>query len=274
MNYLDNKFKCSGEYNKTKNKYFVILYGPPASGKTLARKLSAHIIKKYYEENLEEKYIYSTFIDTNVDKLTYDKIIKDENITVIEKLKKTVKEYFDENKIVLNNDNNVDILRGHIPEIVKRTIYPIYVKNRADSLSELMIFIASFLNKNIFFEIATADINYVNNLLYLLKWYGYIPIIVYPYTSNVNLLYKRSINRGITEGRFLPCDGSRSIKAAVDINIKVYNENIINDFHKKYDNCMIYRYNCEIDESYYENFKKFLFGNFDKYKLSFFKKKN
>jgi hypothetical protein len=32
------------------------------------------------------------------------------------------------------------------------------------------------------------------------KYYNYIPIIIYPYTNNFKLLYERTLSRGFYEG--------------------------------------------------------------------------
>ena len=44
LDYAKNRYECT-ENKKTDKKYFVILYGPPASGKTIARKLACTYIK-------------------------------------------------------------------------------------------------------------------------------------------------------------------------------------------------------------------------------------
>jgi hypothetical protein len=70
----------------------VILYGPPASGKTFARKLACKEIKNTFGETLSEDEIFNSFIDTGIDEITADIIIK-KNGTVNDKIIKEIDEF-------------------------------------------------------------------------------------------------------------------------------------------------------------------------------------
>jgi hypothetical protein len=38
-------------------------------------------------------------------------------------------------------------------------------------------------------------------------YYGYIPIIIYPFVNNVNELFMQLVERGVVDGRFLQFGG-------------------------------------------------------------------
>jgi hypothetical protein len=262
IKYITNKYECTGKNIKTTNKYFVILYGPPASGKTLAKKIATQIIKNNFDEQLGNEDIFKTFIDSSVDELTYDKLVNGTTTSVIDLLLETL------NKKIITENIDKNKLRPFINDIVDDT-FKIYKENRADSLSELMIFLASFLNKNIFFETSTAGLSYIHGLLDILTWHNYKPILIYPYTNDVRLLYERSIDRGLKEGRFLKCYTAFGLNTIYDKNVNTYNEEIVTkkfmDPHKIF---LIYRYNANIEKDDYDSFNKFNFEKLDTYFLS------
>ncbi len=279
LKYIENKYNCQGKNKITKNKYLVILYGPSSSGKSLARKIATNIIKTSFNETINEKELYDTFMDTGVDELTYDKEFVDNNksITVLEKLKKVFENYIKDNNIKLTNNNKYDIIHNNIDKLIEQSINPIYMKHRKDkmdNLSELLLFLASFLNKNIFFEVATANIDYIYKILAFLDWYNYIPILIYPFTYETNLLYKRSIDRGIKEGRFLKCSGIYSLEWQIEKNINIFNKFLLKEFPNKYKTCILYRYNTDLNNNDYQSINNFIFNNLNNYKLSEYKKIN
>ena len=65
LNYINQHVNCA--MNTTKNKYFVICYGPPASGKSIARKIACNLIKNIYNDETDISTIIASFIDTGVD---------------------------------------------------------------------------------------------------------------------------------------------------------------------------------------------------------------
>jgi len=228
LEYIFNHYEKMDSIKNTTKKYFVILYGPPASGKTLAKNIACHIIKKYMEEKISEKEILNTFVDSNIDNLTYDQEIKDEeeqksNDIYITLQKKLLKE-LQKTKDTLGMKENEEVTPENIVNFNDfiKTYGGLYYINRTQTLSDLMIFLGSYLNRNIFFETASGNIGYPNILINILKWYNYIPIIVYPYIENIpdNIteLYKRSIKRGNSEGRFLTYQDIETFKKNSDKN--------------------------------------------------------
>jgi len=71
--------------HKTVNKYLVVLHGPPSSGKSLATRVACRIIYDYFEKTVPIEKLKSTFLNTNIDNLTYDTITTN-NTTVREEL--------------------------------------------------------------------------------------------------------------------------------------------------------------------------------------------
>ena len=70
LSYLGNIYNQSNF--TTQKRYIVILYGPPASGKCLARKIACYYIGNNYEKNVNYEEIMNSFIDTCVDKIVRD----------------------------------------------------------------------------------------------------------------------------------------------------------------------------------------------------------
>jgi hypothetical protein len=68
LNFIKNHYECAPL--QTINNYFVILYGPPASGKSSSRKLACKIIKEQFiEETLTHYDIMKSFILYSVRKI-------------------------------------------------------------------------------------------------------------------------------------------------------------------------------------------------------------
>jgi hypothetical protein len=263
INYILKKYNKMDNIKITKNKYFVILYGPPSSGKTLAKKIGCYLIKKYMEEELKENEILDTFIDSNIDDLIYDKEIEDTNDNNVKKrvqqilldqLTKYKEQAKIQNDITKDNIDNSQSIKDFINFCEK-----FYSReNKPDSLSDLMIFLGSYLKKNIFFETGSGSLYYANTIMNILKLYNYIPIIVYPYVDNIDLLYERAIKRGNKEGRFI---ARTSIESMSNSSVNNYNklfdsnsqDDIINEF-KKNKNLLICRYNGKTNNyEYYNN---------------------
>ena len=244
--------------NNTINKYILYLIGPPASGKTLGKYIGFYKIQQLFNENIN---IEETFITINIDDITYETII--DNITIINKLKnekdKILKKYnIDNNQdsnIILNiindNVNKIEILENFL-----KSTKNLYVKNREMKLIYIILYLASILNKNIILESATIKYEYYNQILYFLKnYYNYIPIFIYPYTYNTNILYNRSLLRGLKEGRFLSCE---YLNDNVKNNIINYNKIVSNHklFIDNYKQIVIFRYDTLITIEEYNEFMK------------------
>jgi len=266
LDYAKNKYECSG-INKTKKKYIVILYGPPASGKTIARKIGCMNIKKYFNEDLSSNEIYESFIDTSDDDIVYDAYYKEEqpNISIKDKLITLLNNFFKTKNIP--DDKKLDYLKTNMdnPELksvmdINIGIYRKYRTDRnIDDLSALLGVIGTYTNKNIFFEIASPYIDYINNLISTIYWLNYNVIFIYPHTNNINLLVERNYLRGLLEGRVLTKDfiELKSIDCSKKYVSDVINESNQNSIINKHKNIMILRYDTDLSTGLYEELNKF-----------------
>ena len=276
IKYITAKYKDMDKLPNTNKKYIVILYGPPSSGKTLAKKIGCYLIKEHFHESLSEQNILKTFVDSNIDDLTYDRYICNKTKVNCKRLQDKLLEELKKYKIEANipNDTLIDttnITNPKINEYIKLS-ENIYFSNRVDTLSELMISLGSFLNRNIFLETASGNMGYIEQILKLLSWYNYIPIIIYPYVLKYNgltdtdLLYERATDRGNKEGRFVR---KEKIEELTNKSIEKYNDLIINKDHflYTYKNLIIYRYNAKISQEEYNKINSFDFSRINDIKL-------
>lgn len=270
LDYLEDIINVKNQ--KTERKYFVILYGPPASGKTVARKIACHLINSTFNErdqngtNMNDEEIFNTFIDTGVDELTYDVISTiDENPD-----KKTVEEVLQDRlkNIIPDNIEDVDykkrIVRDHIDELVNES-FKIYRRDRADNVSELLYYLSVFLDMNIFFETASGSADYIDKVLENLGYYNYIPVTIYPFIKDVNILYNRSIERGLKEGRFIKCGGDYGITNNMKVSLEQYPK--LKEIIRSKDEYIIYMYNAEFPSDIFDQINKYKFEELSNYLL-------
>ena len=113
------------------------IYGPPASGKTYARQIVEIYINTIFNEKMDN--IAPSFIDSNVDNLTYEMIDKkySKNIRslLIDNLENTIKYNLEQKKVIID-----DIVKSSFD------IYKV-CRRKADALSELLPFFPRFLIK-------------------------------------------------------------------------------------------------------------------------------
>lgn len=227
LDYVKNKYNCLNIKTKTKNKYFVILYGPPASGKTLARKIACDFIKKNFQETLTLEEILNTFIDTSIDDIVYD-VEYEKNVSLKTHLVNLLNKAF-EHKSNLDTKSDIDyetsiakdftkdftkdfskdFSKDNVKEQLKQNIdlYFEYRKNRnIDGISALLAASASYINFNVFFETASPSFDYIRDLINTLFYSNYKIIFIYPYTEDENILIERSKKRGLEEGRIPPAE--------------------------------------------------------------------
>lgn len=242
---------------RTNKKFLVILYGPPASGKSLARKVACHIIKTRFHEELEKQDIFKTFIDTNVDDLTYDAEYMNSGERVLDVLKRNFAQQMGDRGA---NKDDVEDIKQNIDTLAQSS-FDIYRAHRQDALSELLLYLGAFLERNIFFETATPDELYIEKLIKSLEFYNYIPIVIYPYTNNLAEVSRRMINRGREEGRFLHITGSFGLETKISINIEGFKKlkQIAHTFKK----ILIVKYNTDMPEAIYEQLSRFDFTRFE-----------
>ncbi|AAV51130.1 hypothetical protein [Acanthamoeba castellanii mimivirus] len=243
---------------ETSNKYLVILYGPPASGKSISRYIASYWIQELFKETESIENIYKSFIDTGIDEITYD-IETPTGKRIIDLLKENI-----DNK--LGNDKSIENAKKNI-SLLASSSWDIYRTNRPDYVSELLYYFAIFLNKNIFLETTGSSIPYLERIINLLSFYGYIPIVVYPFINDVSILYNRSIQRGLKEGRFLRCDTSFGLASQMQISLANYPK--IKNIVSQYKNYLIYQYNSNFSNEITKNIYSFNFSSLGDYMLEF-----
>ncbi|AGC02343.1 hypothetical protein H012_gp106 [Acanthamoeba polyphaga moumouvirus] len=107
MDYLQQSY--SKVTTQTNKKYLVILYGPPASGKSISRYIACHWIKNLFEEPSNIEDIYKSFIDTGIDDITYE-TESETGKRVIELLKENLNDKLGNDKTVENAKRNIEDL--------------------------------------------------------------------------------------------------------------------------------------------------------------------
>ncbi len=269
--------------NVTKNKYAVVLYGSPASGKRIGKHIACKYICDYFEfinnkdqcNSLTYKKIWESFVDTEVDSIIYNLAENDGDQPIMNQMKEKYQEVL---KTALNkntNDMNHDEIRKatkeKINDIVTSTSHIYFSKKaKADAISELIKSFSVAMNKNIFFEISSPNIEYIKLVYDSLKYYNYIPINIYPFIGDVNILYERAIDRGIKEGRFFLCsEGNYPLNKKITPLFENYPKVKAITDQGGYEKYLNLQYDSGLDKSDYDNFDKFNFENLEKYVLSY-----
>jgi hypothetical protein len=256
LSYMKQEEECVSKVS-TKQKYIIILYGPPGSGKTDAFHIATKLITEHFNENKDN--IEKTFINTGLDDLVNKTILKeypDKSVknVLVENLKSLIISKMSNNKKYeeLTNDDKKKIINDNMDPFYKqdkkqeekssllRGQFDIYnlARNEIDPVSSLLLWFAVYLKKNIIFETSAGSFDYINTLIELVIWYNYIPIIIYPYSNNLDLIYSRILDRTLLQGRFIT-------KSIVSAKMK----NSINNFNieiNKYKNKTISRKNIII----------------------------
>jgi hypothetical protein len=228
MKYMKNESDCVDK-NTTKNKYIVILFGPPGSGKTQAFSEACNLISTYYDENKE---IEGTFINTGLDDLvnrTHVKEYPDKTIkqVLIDNLANLIKSKMSDSK-----QDRKQIIQDNISDFYSRKSdkdmrgqFDIYSlgRNAIDPISSLLLWFAVYKNKNILFETSSGNFEYVDMIVNMVRWYGYNPVIIYPYIDNLDTLYHRILDRALVEGRFLE---KQIVKSKMENSIMSFNNKI------------------------------------------------
>ncbi|BCS83591.1 hypothetical protein QLL95_gp0532 [Cotonvirus japonicus] len=245
--------RASSETNK---KYLVILYGPPASGKSISRYVASYMIKDLFAESIPVEEIYKSFIDTGIDEITYETETSS-NKRIIDLLKENTNEK-------LGNDKTIDNAKKNIAELALSS-WNIYKTNRPDYVSEMLYYFAIYLNKNIFIETTGSSTDYLKRIINLLSFYNYVPILIYPFINDVKIVYNRSIQRGLKEGRFLRCDTPFGLASQMKISLANYPK--MKEIISKYNNYLIYQYNSNFSSEIAQQLTRFDFSNLDDYTM-------
>ena len=118
------------------------------------------------------------------------------------------------NKVLTQKKINIENPESFGDDVIKILVdssydmYSKYKNSTGNTLSELLFYIASFFSKNIFFEIASPNEEYILSLINnFCNWYNYKTIFIYTYLENtedtITIIKTRTIERGLKEGRFV-----------------------------------------------------------------------
>ena len=269
LSYIRNRHECTNNI-KTTNKYFVILYGPPASGKQVARKLACKFIKKIFNESSPVEDIFKSFVDTGIDEILYSTYHNPadpamERLTIKEKFKSTLDLLFLNHQIP--EEQKIKYLQRSLSNVEVKEVFgenkDLYFEYRnqknLDALSLIIGSVATLTHNNVFFETASPSVEYINNLISVVYYNSYKVILMYPYTSEIDLLMERNISRAVEEGRILM---RKDIGDKMLGCLRGYEDNIIsrvnpNSLLNKNGTIVIVKYDTNIGADDYEKVKRF-----------------
>ena len=250
------KTNIKSKTGKTKEKYFVILMGPPASGKTLARKFASKYIHKHLEKNTDTdvENVFNSFIDISIDQFINDgEIINDTNPD-----SKTGKDRFKEYADKYNALNNQQY------ETLNKETQKLYfdMKPNFNAVGNIILNLAAYLEMNIFFEIL-GDSNYIESLAKdVCAYFGYNLLVIYPHVSNKIEHLKRLNARRQEDGRFVAPEYFEkslvSSETAFD-KIKLSLSSLLTSTFKK---AILIKFKNDINQPTDYNFKNFEIENY------------
>lgn len=262
LEFIKDYYNCAPK--QTTNQYFVILYGPPASGKNAGRKNACKIIKDVFNEPETYENILHSFIDVGIDDIVTKTLLDPPNdkITVEEQLKKNIDEVISTpNKTIKFMEENKE---NPVIKKLKKDSDDLYFKykNQVDEMSLVLGAFATFVKKNVFFEIAGPSFPYMNSLINTAYKWKYKIIFIYPYIENLDLLCSRSDVRALQEGRFVTCE---TIKWRKEQCLEGYKQNVINKDNvnsmiNMYDNIVVLRYNADLTPDKFASLNRYEFN--------------
>jgi hypothetical protein len=163
------------------NPYLLILYGPPATGKTTAKNVALT------ELGLASDYVYISEDQFVYDTKQFQELTQRVNIEDLKNL--PIEE-------IINNPE-VQLLQQEYNRIRKSTKFLIHV----------FMGLALMYKYNVVLEMTGNALDwYVTHVVDEFAHYKYENYVVYPKNDNADELYKRSIERGFKEYRFIPSD--------------------------------------------------------------------
>ena len=231
MGYIKTKIV---KHNISRNKYLVILMGPPGSGKSRARDVVCKFIEQKIESlgNLRQPIqdFKKSFIDIEVDDVVYNVNLEKRNTiepSGIEKFNQLKTKINMNIPLYYTESNNLYFgLRKHI-----------------ESVPEIMLYIAAYLGTNIFFETVGDKTNYIEYLINTFcVYYGYIPIIIYTHIKNIEEHKRRLIIRTMREGRAIEPNFLEQTRNNCNASFST----LMNKFqNKNFNNNIIYLINFE-----------------------------
>jgi len=219
---LNNKVKEQQSPDFTKEKHLIMLYGPQASGKSIAKQI---MLSKLNID--DDNYIY----------INLDDIIAND-----QKYKTELEEIKMENE-ARNKSNKSD----EISTEIKNKAIDLYfrIRNKANLVFELLVFITRLYDISLVVEVTGGtycSMVWWCNILKFFKSKNYTISLIYPVVSNVNQLISRADKRGKEIFRFVS-------NTALQETIKGAKKNIKTIIDKKkamftnFDNIYIYNNN-------------------------------
>jgi hypothetical protein len=215
---LNDKIKAGTGQGTTgaseKEKHLIMLYGPPASGKSIAKKI---MLSKLKIGDID-------YIDINLDDIIgNDRRYKSE----IEALKK-------------EHGNTSADPREDIKERATNLYFSI--RNKANLVFELLVFITRLYDISLVVEVTGGtycSMVWWDNILGFFKTKEYTISLIYPVVTEVDKIVSRADERGKEIFRFVSSDTIRQSIEGAKMNIK----SIIDDsraMFRKFDNIYIY----------------------------------
>lgn len=253
------------EKNKFKNKYVVILIGPPCAGKTLARHVGVKkiIMSEDNKDGQKTDYYFNTFIDISVDDYVAGVIVKDEEMphdellheakTGDESTHKTITGYNmlkrEVGQIVLEAKEIKQNGQLYTDDFYDKT-FAVYKKlrDKVDTLSFIMLYLSTYLGANIFFETLGDPWILKEIVIAFCNATQYIPVIVYPYIASYDQVAERIHNRGKTEYRYMSkTNVDTAIQKANHTYELIKQQQIENTKLKNHKKILMIKYNAIVD---------------------------
>jgi hypothetical protein len=180
--YINSRLSVVQKCNNT-TKYMMMLYGPPACGKS--RGVSYGI--KMIDDMCHEKLVRDNFLEINLDNIIGD---------IIEH-----KKFIDQQMMLLNNIQ-IEQEKNAIIESIKKSY--LETRKKHENISEIMI--EKCVVKDMNFTLESTGSNFGEwyfDLFQKLKDKKYKIVLVYPRVTDEELLIKRAYERGLKMGRFI-----------------------------------------------------------------------
>jgi hypothetical protein len=212
MGYITNKVSPVIKNNPNNfddpkmKKHLIMLYGPPASGKSKAKDIILHRLNIKSDE----------YVDINLDEIIADDI---SYIKGIKKLK----------------------AKGKLTEEIKKEASLLYfsIRRKANIIFELLLFITRTYNISLTVEVTGGSycaMIWWYNILNFYKSKDYTISLIYPVVSNSQDIIERALYRGNQNYRFV---SGPDIKNSI-INAKKNIKTILETRHDLFDNIIIY----------------------------------
>jgi hypothetical protein len=185
LSYISKEIKNIELTNEDDHRYCLVLFGPPASGKSKAVDLGIDLINKDRSSSLKRQNFFELNIDNFVENTDEWDLFKKNDL----KLEKDI-EY---------NQNLYQEIRTDINQIFELFLHCCILLK--------LNFTLESTGTNFKWHIETLK-ELKNEFQYekknkILKDYGYSIVVMYPYTENLDMLAQRAQQRSISTGRIL-----------------------------------------------------------------------